>query len=42
MMKKKSVRVSNFGVTTILNSKETVIEIETYQLKSILMKLDHI
>ena len=42
MMKMKSVRVSNFGVTTILNSKETVIEIEPYQLKNILMKLDHI
>ena len=38
----KPVRVSNFGVTVILNTKVTVIEIKHYQLKNILIKLDHI
>ena len=31
-----------FGVTVILNMKVTVIEIKHYQLKNILIKLDHI
>ena len=38
----KPVRVSNFGVTIILNTKLTVIEIKHCHLKNILIKLDHI
>ena len=30
-----------FGVIIILNTKVTVIETEYYQLKNILIKLDH-
>ena len=37
----KSVRVI-FGVRIILNTKVTMIEIKHYQLKNILIKLEHI
>ena len=38
----KPVRVSNFGVIIILNTKVSMIEIKHYQLKNILVKLNHI
>ena len=38
----KQVRVSKFGVTIILNMRVMMIEIKHYQLKNILIKLDHI
>ena len=38
----KPVRVSNFWSKIILNTKVTVIQIKYYQLKNILIKLDHI
>ena len=38
----KPVRVNNFGVTIILNTKVMVIKIKHYQLNNISMKLDHI
>ena len=38
----KTVRVSNFGVITRLNTKVTVIEKQQYQLKNNLIKLGHI
>ena len=38
----KHVSAKNFGVTIILNTKVTVIEIEHFQLKNIFIKLDHI
>ena len=31
-----------FGTTIIFNTKVTVIEIKHYQLKNVLIKLDHI
>ena len=36
----KSLRVTNFGETIILNINVKVIEIKHYQLKNILIKLD--
>ena len=44
-MKKKKKIINQkviFQVTIILNTKVTVIEIKRYQLKDILIKLDHI
>ena len=38
----KPVRASNFWSKIILNTKVMVIEIKYYQLKNILIKLDHI
>ena len=38
----KQVRVSNFLSNNILNTKVTVTEIKHYQLKNILITLDHI
>ena len=39
----KPVRVRvTFGVTIIMNMKVTTIEMKNYQLKNILIKLDHI
>ena len=38
----KPVRVSNFSVTIIFNTKVTVIIIKHYQLKNILIKSGHI
>ena len=39
----KPVRVRViFGVTIIMNMKVTTIEMKNYQLKNILIKLDHI
>ena len=37
----KPLRVSNFGVSIILNMKVTTMKIKHYQLKNILIKLDH-
>ena len=37
----KPVRVINFWRTVIINMKVMVIEIKHYQLKNILIKLDH-
>ena len=37
----KPVRVDNFGSTVILNAKVMVAEIKAYQLKNILIQLDH-
>ena len=36
------VRVSSFWVTIMLSTKVMVIEIKHYQLKNVLIKLDHI
>ena len=38
----KPVTVNNFGVIIILNIKVTTIPVKHYQLKNILIKLDHI
>ena len=38
----KPVRVNNFWSNNILNMKVTAIQIKHYQLKNILIKLDHI
>ena len=38
----KPVRVCKFGVIIILNTKVMVIKIKHYQLKNILIELDHI
>ena len=38
----KPVRVDNFGAEIILTIKATEIEVKYYELKNILIKLDHI
>ena len=38
----KPLRINNFGATVILNMNVTEIEIKHYQLKNILIKLEHI
>ena len=38
----KPVRVNNFWSNNILNMKVTAIQIKHYQLKNILIKLDHL
>ena len=38
---KKKIEQVIFGVTIILNMKVMVIEMKPYQLKNILIKLDH-